>query len=239
MNGIHDVGGMDGLGPVEWEENEPVFHRPWEGRLRAIHMLASKKHKFYHLDESRSTLERIHPVYYMGSSYYQLWLLRTESLLIQKGVLAEEELNERMAQLSPDYTPQSHLQPYRTIRPMISPSDRKVVIDTTSGSKQPNESIQPKFSPGTVVTAKMISPLGHTRIPRYVRGKQGVIDSIHGIFTLPDAKVHAGIDLYQTVYRVRFEAQHLWGKDASPKDKLYIELWEDYLEPGGAENEKH
>jgi nitrile hydratase subunit beta len=234
MNGIHDVGGMDGFGPIQREENEPVFHEPWEGRLRAIHTLASKKHKFYHIDESRHTIEQIDPVYYMGSSYYQLWLLRTETLLMDRGVLSEEEIQLRMAQLSPGSSPRSHLEPYRKVKPLMRSTERKVVIETTSGAKQPNDPIQPKFSTGTVVKAKVISPMGHTRIPRYIRGKQGIIESIHGNFILPDTKVHQGINLYQPVYRVCFKAQDLWGEDASPKDKLYIELWEDYLELGGA-----
>lgn len=95
MNSIHDVGGMDGFGPIEREENEPVFHEPWEGRMRAMHMLMSKKHRLYHIDESRHTIERMNPIYYLGSTYYQIWLLRMETLFIERGVLTEEEIKEK------------------------------------------------------------------------------------------------------------------------------------------------
>jgi nitrile hydratase beta subunit len=232
LNSIHDVGGMDGFGPIDREENEPVFHASWEGRMRAIHTLISKKRRIYHIDESRHTMERIDPVYYLSSSYYQLWLLRLEALLMEKGVLTKEEIQEKMAQISP-VPVEPDMQSFRKVRSPITTTERKFVI-TTDADRQ-NEQIQAKFSPGTVVKAKTMSPLGHTRIPRYVRGKQGVIEKIHGNFILPDVKVHVGIDLYQPVYLVRFEAQDLWGEDASPKDKLYIELWEDYMELGGAQ----
>jgi nitrile hydratase beta subunit len=238
MNGIHDVGGADGFGPVLWEENEPVFHEPWEGRMRAVHALVREKHRFFSIDESRHAVERIDPVYYLGSSYYQLWLLRMEALLIEKEVLNEEEITKKMAELSPGFSSPSHLGPYRIVKPLLPSTQRKVVIQTTSGVTQADIPIQPRFSPGTVVRAKTVSPLGHTRIPRYIRGKQGVIESIHGNFILPDTKVHEGIDLYQPVYRVCFTAQELWGEDAAPKDKVYIELWEDYLDLGGSQHGK-
>jgi nitrile hydratase len=166
----------------------------------------------------------------LGSAYFQLWLLRTEALLKEKGILTDEQIKERMAQLSPNSIPKPHLEAFRKVKPLIASSTRRVLVDTTSGATSRNEDVKPKFQPGTMVKAKAMAPLGHTRIPRYVRGKVGMVDAIHGLFTLPDAKVHEGIDLYQTVYRVRFIAQDLWGEDASPKDKLYIELWEDYLE---------
>ncbi|GGG06557.1 nitrile hydratase subunit beta [Paenibacillus abyssi] len=238
MNGIHDVGGMDGLGPVQYEENEPVFHEPWEGRLTAMQTLMRSKHRLFHLDETRYAIERIDPVYYMGSSYYQIWLLRTEALLKERGVFTEEELQGKMAQLSPGISPAPHLGAFRKVKPPMSSAIRKVVLETAAGTAEPSEAIVPKFSPGMSVRAKLMSPLGHTRIPRYVRDKVGVIEAIHGLFILPDTKVHKGIDLYQTVYRVRFEAQDLWGEDASPHDKLYIELWEDYLELEGVQDEK-
>jgi nitrile hydratase beta subunit len=230
MNGVHDIGGMDGFGPVHYEENEPVFHEPWEGRLVAIQTLMRGKHRLYHLDETRHAIERIDPVYYLGSAYFQLWLLRTEALLKEKGILSDEQVKERMTQLSPNYSPKPHLEAFRKVKPLIASTRRRVLVETTSGATGPDEDVKPKFPPGTIVKAKAMAPLGHTRIPRYVRGKVGVVEAIHGLFILPDAKVHEGIDLYQTVYRVRFISQDLWGEDASPQDKLYIELWEDYLE---------
>jgi nitrile hydratase beta subunit len=238
MNGIHDVGGMDGFGPVVREENEPVFHEAWEGRLRAIHQLVMRKHKAYHLDESRYYVERIHPVYYLSASYYQLWLLRTERQLIDKGILTEEEIRAREAELRPGYQSASTLLPYRKVLDLVY-SDKRAYVHSTIDTAVKNESdVIPGFSTGMTVRVKQMSPLGHNRAPRYVRGKRGVIEAIHGTFALPDVKVENGTDLYQTVYRVRFDAQELWGEDASPQDKVYIEMWEDYLEPGGVSDEQ-
>jgi nitrile hydratase beta subunit len=232
LNSIHDVGGMDGFGPVEWEADEPIFHEPWEGRMRALSMLASRKLRVYNTDESRHAIERMHPVYYLGSTYYQIWLLRMEKLLIEKGTLTEAEIEQQMAKITS--TPvTSHLQPYRKLVPVIPSTERRKVLSVSSGSAQRDQPTAPKFSPGDVVTVKRMAPLGHTRVPRYVRGKTGVIEEIHGNFILPDLRVQEGIDLYQPVYRVRFRAQEIWGEDASPKDKLLIEMWEDYLESGG------
>ncbi len=232
MNGIHDVGGMDGFGPINIEENEPVFHHPWEGRMRAIHTIVGKKRHIYNSHESRHGVERLNPIFYLGATYYEKWLLRMERLLIEKGVLTEEEIDERMKRISPEPL-QSHLQPYRHLAPTVPSTERRFTIQGTEGTKP-----DPKFSPGMSVKVKVMSLLGHTRVPRYVRGRHGVIEKIHGNFIVPDIKVHEGKDVYQPVYLVRFEAQELWGEDASPKDKLYIEMWEDYLELGGNKNEK-
>lgn len=236
MNGIHDVGGMDGFGPIEREENEPVFRESWEGRMRGIHTIVSKKHRIYNTDEGRYGVERVDPVFFLGASYNQIWLLRTEKLLIEKGVLTEQEIEERMSSLFPKrYT--SHLQQHRDLAPPIRSKQRKMVLPHTSGPSQAGDA-RPKYGPGTIVKVRVSSPLGHTRVPRYVRGRQGVIVNIHGSFPVPDIKVHEGATVYQPVYLVCFEARELWGEDASPKDKLYIEMWEDYLETGVLQHEE-
>jgi nitrile hydratase beta subunit len=237
MNGIHDVGGMDGLGPMVLEENEPVFHEPWEAKVRALSVLVNRKRHLYYIDESRHTTERIDPVYYMGSGYYQLWLLRLETMLMEKGVLMEKEIEEKMQQFSPGAYFEPALKDFRKVRPHNPSAHRRFALPTSTGVDQPDGPIIPKYSPGMTVWTKVMAPLGHTRIPRYVRGKQGVIDAIHGNFVLPDIRVEKGINLYQPVYRVRFDARDLWGEDAAPNDKLYIELWEDYLEFGGINHE--
>lgn len=232
MNGIHDVGGMDGFGPIEPEVNEPVFHERWEGRVRAMNALLGRKLRIIQADESRHGIERIHPVYYLTSSYYQKWLLRMESMLIEKGNLTKEEVEKRTAELAAEPV-RPEMEPYRMLMPKIPSTERRAVIDTPSGSTRKGEPIQPRFGAGDVVQVKAIAPLGHTRVPRYVRGRTGVVTEVLKSYALPDVKAHNDVDLYQPVYRVCFEAQELWGKDASPKDKLYIEMWEDYLEAGG------
>ncbi|GGF93405.1 nitrile hydratase subunit beta [Paenibacillus abyssi] len=237
MNGIHDVGGMDGFGPLQREENEPVFHACWEGRLRSILMLLNKKSRIYYVDEVRHAIERIDPVYYMGASYYQLWLLSAETLLMDKGVLTEYEIRARMDELSPDVTFEPDLVRFRQVKPCVPSSVRKSTVERSSGTESPDDPIQPKYPIGTVVKVKVMAPTGHTRVPRYIRGKEGIVEALHGNFAMPDLRVGTGINVYQPVYRVLFEARDIWGADAFPEDKLYIELWEDYLELGGAANE--
>ena len=89
----------------------------------------------------------------------------------------------------------------------------------------------PRFLVGELVRAKNINPTGHTRLARYVRGRCGVIDRVHGIHSFPDTAAHGVGENPQPLYSVRFSAEELWGSEASSKDILFIDLWEDYLEP--------
>lgn len=223
---------MDGFGPILIEKDEPVFHTAWEARTRALSQV-TRNCKFSFIDEGRHYIERINPAYYIAASYYQKWLLRMETVLIEKGVITAQELEGKMIELSSNGSPpRDALGPIRNVKPLEPSARRQLTHEPTSGTEHPEGPIEVKYPPGTVVRGKCSSPLGHTRIPRYVRGKKGVVEAVHGLFYLPDVRVHEGRLLYQPVYRVRFEARELWGQDASPQDKLYIELWEDYLELG-------
>jgi nitrile hydratase beta subunit len=87
-----------------------------------------------------------------------------------------------------------------------------------------------RFEVGGRVRARNIHPAGHTRLPRYARGKAGVIARCHGIFVFPDSNAHFQGEQPQHLYSVRFGARELWGDGASPRDAVYIDLWESYLE---------
>jgi hypothetical protein len=89
-----------------------------------------------------------------------------------------------------------------------------------------------KFKPGDKVVARNMHPTGHTRIPRYVRGRHGIVDRDHGVFVFPDTNAELAGEKPQHVYSVRFTARELWGDDAPERDVLYIDLWDDYLDPG-------
>jgi nitrile hydratase len=91
--------------------------------------------------------------------------------------------------------------------------------------------VAPRFRPGQRVRARNINPPGHTREPRYVRGKLGIIDRDHGVFVFPDTNAHFLGEKPQHVYSVRFAARELWGADAAPQDGVYVDLWDDHLEP--------
>jgi hypothetical protein len=88
-----------------------------------------------------------------------------------------------------------------------------------------------KFKAGDAVVARNMHPLGHTRIPRYVRGRRGIIDRDHGVFVFPDTNAALAGETPQHVYSVRFTARELWGDGASAHDVILIDLWDDYLDP--------
>ena len=94
-----------------------------------------------------------------------------------------------------------------------------------------NTPAAPRFHVGQRVRARNINPTGHTRLPRYARGKFGIVDRDHGVFVFPDSNAHFLGEMPQHVYSVRFTARELWGEQAKPKDTVMVAMWDDYLEP--------
>ena len=84
---------------------------------------------------------------------------------------------------------------------------------------------------GDAVRARNINPTGHTRLPRYARGQSGDHRPLHGAHVFPDGNAHFRGEDPQHLYTVRFAARELWGEAAAPRDGVYIDLWERYLEP--------
>ena len=219
MNSIHDLGGMQGFGFIEREENEPVFHERWEGRVRAM-MTAGLRRGLYNLDEFRWALERMDPARYLAASYYEKWLAAIERLYIEKGVITPEEMEGRLRGARP--LPSAEGKPpeaHRTLNPAPSEPPRRL--------HDP-----PRFISGDPVVVKNIHPRSHTRLPRYVRGKRGTVHRLHGAYVFPDQNAMGLGQNLAYVYSVRFEAWELWGKDAPARDRVYIDLWEQYLERG-------
>ena len=95
MNGVHDMGGMTCYGPVVREENEPVFHTPWERRVFGL--LTLTLGQIDTLDASRHAKERLDPVVYLASSYYEGWLAVIENLALEKGIVTQDELASGVA----------------------------------------------------------------------------------------------------------------------------------------------
>jgi nitrile hydratase len=110
-------------------------------------------------------------------------------------------------------------------------ADLVPVVVKMGASRRRLVEVAPRFTVGDRVVARTMNPIGHTRLPRYVRGKQGVIHEDYGVFGFPDTNAHGRGDNPQHVYNVRFSARELWGPTASEHDGLYIDLWEDYLDP--------
>jgi len=226
MNGIHDLGGMHRMGPAVREENEPVFHHEWERRAFAI-TLASAFLGKWNLDMSRYAREQMPPAEYLSTSYYEHWLYGLGRLLVEHGLVTREEIEARLAgktggQVGAQRAPEG-------IR-VLRAADVDELL-RRGGSARVAEDIRPRFKPGDRVVAREIHPVGHTRLPRYVRGRHGAIDRDHGVFVFPDAHAMGQGRKPQHCYSVRFAARELWGSDASPRDAVYVDLWDDYLDP--------
>ncbi len=217
MNGIHDMGGMTCFGPIQREENEPIFHSPWERRVFGMAMMTMGQVDT--LDAFRHTTERMDPVHYLSSSYYEHWLAGLETVLVEKGILTKEELATGIARDTSGST-----------RTPLPPEAVLAIVQRGAPVNRQTGRLTPRFKPGDRVIARNLNPSGHTRLPRYVRSKQGVIDRVHGTFVYPDTNAHGGGEQPQPVYSVRFDARELWGPAIPTHDSLYIDLWEDYLE---------
>ncbi len=209
------MGGMDGFGPVVREQNEPVFHADWERRMYALVFLAMGAAQV-NIDEFRHAIERIPPARYLASSYYERWVAAVETILVEHGVVTREELLAKQdASIDP-----------RQIANAVAAHGPAPIKDKP-GAKSPRA----RFAKGDRVRARNLNPSGHTRLPRYVRGKTGVIVRDWGVFVFPDTNAHHAGTKPQHCYSVSFDARELWGKPANSRERLYIDLWEDYLEP--------
>jgi nitrile hydratase len=218
MNGIHDMGGMHGMGPVRREENEPVFHEVWEGRIYAINRAVGAWRK-WNIDASRHAIEVIPPADYLRMSYYEKWLTRNIELLVKSGLVTREEIETGKPAAGSEKA-----------TPALSADSARTAAGRRGNYMRPEAKAEPRFKPGQQVRARNINPVGHTRLPRYARGKQGTISRDHGIFVFPDTNAHFLGEQPQHLYSVRFAAQELWGEGVSAHDSVYIDMWDGYLE---------
>jgi len=226
MNGIHDLGGMHGFGPVVAEPNEPVFHADWERRVFAL-TLAMGFWRRWNLDMSRHARELMPPAEYLATTYYEHWLFGLELLLEQTGLVDSEEL-ERVRH-APQTVPAA-ARPIDVKEGALRREDVARALRNRRGARL-EDPVAPRFKAGEAVVARNIHPVGHTRLPRYVRGRRGVVQRDHGVFIFPDSHAAGEGTRPQHVYSVRFEARELWGPAAPPGDSVYVDLWDDYLDP--------
>ena len=218
MNGVHDMGGMHGMGPVVREAEEPVFHERWEARVYALNRALAALGK-WNIDAGRHSIERIPPSDYLRMSYYEKWLAGLVTRLEESGLVTRAELESgRPAPGAVKATP-----PLTAERVAATPTER--------GWFERPVNAAPRFAVGDRVRAKKINPTGHTRLPRYARGNLGIIDRIHGAHVFPDTNAHFQGENPEHLYSVRFSARELWGEEAAAHDSVYIDLWESYLDP--------
>ena len=217
VDGIHDMGGVRGLGlgRVEVEPDEPVFHERWEARIFGLSVLWA----FPNLDASRHVMERIPALRYLSLPYYGRWLHCLEAQLLADGLLAPGELEARLAG---DPGP---------ALPMERPSS---AARTETARRERTR--DPLFRPGQHVRTRNLHPFGHTRLPGYARTRRGVVAIVHpAAWIFPDTHAQGRGENPDCVYAVCFPATELWGEDAEPNASVHVDLFESYLLPDPVE----
>ena len=218
MNGAQDMGGMHGFGPVQIEASEPAFHHDWEKRAFGI-TIAMGATGAWNLDMSRHARETLPPGDYLASSYYEIWTKGVERLVTRLGLVSEAELAAGAALEAP-----------APIKRVLRGRDVEAAM--RRGGPTEREPAHPsRFKAGDSVVTRVMNPTGHTRLPRYARGKRGVIAMVHGVHVFPDTHAHGQGEEPQWLYNVRFSGRELWGEEADATLIVGIDAWESYLEP--------
>ncbi|HEY6173143.1 MAG TPA: nitrile hydratase subunit beta [Kofleriaceae bacterium] len=224
MNGAHDLGGMHGFGPVVAEPDEPVFHSAWERRAFGL-TLAMGAWRRWNLDMSRSAREQMPPAEYLATSYYEHWLFGLERLLVEHGFATADEIARVRRGETTTTAPTGTVVKDGALR-----ADGVARMLRNRRAARLDVAVAPRFAVGQAVLARNLHPTGHTRVPRYVRGRRGIVAIDHGVFIFPDSHAAGDGKQPQHVYSVRFTARELWGPDAPARDTVHVDLWDDYLE---------
>jgi nitrile hydratase beta subunit len=217
MNGAQDLGGMMGFGPVVPEPVRPVFHEEWERRAFAL-TLAMGASGEWTIDMARFARESMDPARYLSSSYYQIWLAGLERLLDERGLVSPEEIAAARS-----------LAAGRPPRRVLAAGDVAATL-ARGGPTEREETVPARFRTGDRVRARNMHPEGHTRIPRYCRGRIGTIEALHGVHVFPDTSASGEGEQPAWLYGVAFDARELWGDDCDPALTVRIDLWEPYLD---------
>jgi len=206
MDGIHDLGGMQGLGPVAHSPAEPAFHDRWEAAARALMMVVAGAVGATG-GEFRHSIERMDPGHYLTSSYYEHWLTAAATLAVEHGLVTRSDLEARASGGFPLSGP---------------------VLAPPAGDPGPDVA-EPRFGVGDRVIVREWHPAGHTRCPRYVRGKAGTVVRLDGSYSVPDVEAHGAARRHEPTYSVRFAAADLW-QDGQRDVSVHVDLWDSYLE---------
>lgn len=207
MDGIHDLGGMQGFGPVVREENEPVFHEDWQRIAFGLMILPQAAIRANNADEYRHSVERMLPAHYLQSHYYERVLTGATTLLVEKGLVSLEELEARAG----------------GVFPLSSPVSEDPLVDLPA-------QLEARFAVGDSVRVLNIHPSGHIRAPGFCRGKLGTVIHVAPTFSFPDTSAHGGERRKEHTYHVEFESQTLWEDDGVEGDTVIVDLWDSYLE---------
>ena len=218
MDGIHDLGGMHGFGRVEVEPDEPLFHARWESRVVGM-FVPLLVGGWFNLDAFRHGIETMDPLHYLEASYFERWRTSIESQLVRAGALSREELEARLRSLREGAQAQR------------SPSGAMASPGPPQQGFQRELSEAPRFRRAEAVRARNDHPPGHTRLPRYARGRRGRVERVYPAFVLPDTNAHGRGENPEYLYNVRFDGRELWGGSAESATSVSLDLFESYLEP--------
>ena len=202
MDGVHDLGGMDGYGPIRVEPEEPRFHHVWEGRVYALNTAMTAR-GIWNIDIGRFGIESLPPRTYVTSSYYELWLAKLEALLQTYSTALDDG-------------------------PRFTATDVPRVMARGSYVRAPASAAH--HAVGDRVRARNVHPRSHTRLPRYVRGHVGTVVRVHAPNVFPDSVVRGDGEDPQWLYTVAFDGRELWGDDAEAGIEVSVEAFEPYLE---------
>ena len=221
MNGVHDMGGQQGFGPVLIEEVEPLFHADWESRAMAMTVAMGASGQ-WNIDLSRSARESLPPDIYLSSSYYEIWVRALEKLMLERHMVTAAELETGQM-----------ITPPVNVSKVLTRDSVDAALKAGSPTERPID--QPAlFKVGQKVRALNMHPQGHTRLPRYVRGHVGTIVSLHGGHVMPDQHTLRALPPFHVsvewLYTVVFEGPTLWGSDSDPTVEVTVDAWESYLE---------
>ncbi len=202
MDGVHDLGGQQGFGPVVHSAAAAVFHEDWEKRINALYGVAVRA-GIFNMDEYRHAIERMEPRHYLSASYYERSLTSLATLCVEKGILTREELERRAQGAFP--------------------------LSTPSAPGRSNVAAREHFKPGDRVKVKTDYVPGHVRMPGYIRGKTGVVVSESPTYPFPDAHAHGVKAADEPTYDVRFSTEELWPNSADPAF-VHVGVFQSYLE---------
>lgn len=206
------------MGPIEYERDEPVFHQPWEGRVFALRRAMGAWRK-WNIDATRYHVEMLPPAEYLRLDYYARQFVAFLSMLVKSGLVTQNEIDMGIPAKG-----------WSKLTPALTAERASALIERGASTSRP-VAVTPRFQVGQPVRARNLNPAGHTRLPRYARGKIGTIERDHGVFVFPDTNAHFLGENPQHVYSVRFGARELWGEQAAATDSVYLDLWDNYLEP--------
>ncbi len=216
MNGAHDMGGMANLGPLAPTQADPAFHADWQARVLAMVVAGAARSN---IDAGRHQRELIPGPEYLGMTYFERWFAALCAELVRGGVVSEAELASGRA--DPEAARSQPALPAAYVVPVLTGRGSYV---------RPREEV-PLFAVGQRVRVRNLHPRGHTRLPRYIRGREGVVEQLHGAHVYPDSHAHGRGEDPQHLYGVRFDARALWGPDADVNSSLRADIWEPSLEP--------